>query len=836
MKATCLRSLPGLCGLLLLGWPPTLMSGQTRGATDPVPYSVNFTTTGQSMWGPANAPSNIDFTFTLFDEGWSEGGSENGIVDALGTQWGGSISGSTSGAVGLSLRFFNIGTGEVNATYPVRVVLDVPQANSFRDGEAVTIGSRFELLPGWSLTTSPPGGTLAINGRFGTSLAASGRVCVFGCSPSFDLLPRVNIPTDPFELFQVSSTGGIRFPNLLPSPPFPSPLVISTMPYQFGALLDPFGGVLGIEGPVDAPRVATAAVLSGDGRSIVAAGTHKFVDLAVDLDQYLTLVGVPPLGVQTNEGLSLVTGASFGYDIADLALLLEIAKRQSFSLLPTVKLTARFPQPLSFAVVDAGGATIQEGTGSAVTFDVGHSLRLIFPSGTRTPLQSTPTYELRNTFRSQSSFDFDERLVLSAGAFNLSTPSKSVTSEQVSTVCSFTWIAVGVCEFFGGILQTITHTITDVAPAVSVNLGPLAVATLVDEMQTVPLFPSGGGSGEWELQGFQAFTEAPFLLDPEDPRIVVTTDLASAVLASGGPAGALSQMITVRNEGDVPLSAVQLEDAVSSAIAGGTLTLLSVSSSTLTTNPTFNGGADVELLGGGAALGVGEEGVVRILWSVTPGSIYRVAVAATGTSPIGTVVSGEAFGELGVVAFEIIPDQVSAWSNGVLPVRILSQGIDASRIDAATVRLEGVPTSQYNLTASGDLILKYPLQSVLNALEMRLQSQAPILAVTAGAGGARAGQKVTAVVVGAALLGESGRLTADAATDVDRAGNANGSLDIGDLRMLVMAGRRPGGQGIASGLLNSSSDVSHVLVATGLLDDLTPFIGEDDLSVMTGGK
>jgi hypothetical protein len=355
-------------------------------------------------------------------------------------------------------------------------------------------------------------------------------------------------------------------------------------------------------------------------------------------------------------------------------------------------------------------------------------------------------------------------------------------------------------------------------------------------MQTVPLFPSGGGSGEWELQGFQAFTEAPFLLDPEDPRIVVTTELASAVLASGGPSGGLAQMITVRNEGDVPLSAAQIQDAVSSAIAGSGFTLVSAFSSTLTTNPAFDGATSVELLGDSEALDVGEEGVVRIVWSVTPGSVYSATVSGAGTSPIGTAVSAEAFGALGVVAFEIIPDQISAWSNGVLPVRIPSHGIEGSQIDAATVQLEGIPVSQYNLTASGDLILKYPLQLVLSALERRLQSQMPILAATAGTEVAPALREVTAADVGAALLGEQGRLTAEAATEVDRAGNADGRLDLGDLRLLVIAGRKPEGQRIAAGLLEATNGVQHVLVATGLLIDGTPFFGEDDLSVMTGGR
>ena len=824
----------GLGGLVMAQWPPPTLGAQTRGATVPVAHTMTFSTSGQSMWGPANAPSNLDFTLTLFDEGWSEGGTTESIANALGTQWGGSIGGSTSGAVGLSFRIFDIGTGEVRAEYPVRVVLDVPEPNSFRAGETVMIGTRFEVLPGWALATSPPGGTLAINGRFGTSLSATGKVCFFGCSLPFDLLPRVNIPTDPFELLRVSSQGGITFPAALP---LPRPPELQTLPYQFGALFDPIGGPLGFEGPVDAPRVTTAASLGGDGRSITAAGTHRFVDLSVDLDQYLTLLGVPPLGVQTNDALNLVTGASFGYDIADLALLLGISKRQTFTLIPRVTLTAGFPQPVVFAVLDAGGATVHAGTGQSVTFDVGHSLRIDVP-GSASPIAGTPTYELRNRFRSASSFEFDERLVLSAGRFELKTPSKSVTNETTTTVCSLPWLeaVADVCNFFGGVLETITHAVTSTAPAVNVNLGPLAQETLVDEVQTAPLFPASGGAGEWELQGFQPSIQAPFLLDPEDPRITVITQLASAALA-GGPSGAVQQVITVRNEGDVALSAAQLRDALTAAISGGSFGLLGVSAPTLSPNAAFDGASIVEVLDGADVLDVGEEGTVTIAWSVTPGNVYRAQVEASGTSPIGTAVADESSDALAVIAFEIIPDQVSAWSNGVLPVRILSDGIPASQIDAATVQLEGIPPSQWNLTSSGQLVLKYPLQHVLAELEQRLQSQMTVAAALGSASDVRSLGAVSVGDVGAAVLGESGRLSAEMQADVDRNGNANGRLDLGDLRRIVLAGRRAESERSMPGTPSFGAGVSmdHVLIATGYLVDGMRFIGEDDLSVMQQG-
>jgi len=801
-----------LWSVALVAALPLSLAGQTPGGRVQVSYTLPFSTQQQSMWGPADAPANIDFTIPLFDESWSESGTANGIFSAAGFQWGGSISGSTSGAVGLSFRIFGIGTGAVDLDYPVRVVLDLPEPNSFRDGDAVTIDSRFELLPGWKLATTPPGGALKVIGRFGTHLGASGKICLFGC-PDPITLANFGVPTDPFELFSVSSTAGITLPAVLP-PPFPQPLVIAELPYEFGAFPDLLGDVLGIAGPVDAPRVTTSATVGAD-RSLRASGVHRFVNLDVDLDHYLTFVGVPPLGFQSNPLLQLATGASFGYDVANMSLLLAISQQQTFTFLPRVTMTAHFPVSLEFAVLNADGSTAQSGAGTTVSFDVGQSLRVTTPAGARTPLPGTPTYGLANTFTSSSDFTFNERLVASAGRFSLHTPSRTVTTETVTYVCSVAGVFADVCEALGFILQAIVNTVTEVVPPADVDLGPLFVQTLVNETQISPLFPTGNRPGQWQLAGLQTFTEAPFVLDPEDPGIAVTTELASATLAVGGPSGAIVQTVTVRNEGDVSLSAAELRDAVAALLSGGTFQVLSVSSPTLVTDPAFDGSGNPALLAGGNSLPVGGEALVRVVMAVSPGSIYRANVRAAGRSPIGTDVAAEAAADLGVVEFEIIPDQVNAWSNGVLPTRIRSAGIGAGQIDLTTVRLEGIVPDQWNVTSNGDVILKFRLLAVLSALDQRLLAGVPIA-------GAAAAPGVTATL-------------ADLVTAV-----MNGAEKLENLRAFILAQRGGGGGGSGGfalpGLFASAQGAQRVLVVAGSLGNGTPFIGEDDLTVMHGGQ
>lgn len=800
---------PPVGGLLALlaALPATPLHAQAPGDRVQVSYTLPFSSHNQSMWGPADAPANLNFTVPLFDESWSENGTANGIFSQFGFSWGGSIGGSTAGRVGLSFRIFDIGTGDVDLDYPVRAVLDLPAPNSFRAGDVVTVGSHYELLPGWKLGTSPPGGALSLDGVFRTSLGASLQACFFDCA---GFAPGVNIPLRNFQIFAITSQGTLTLPAVLP-PPFPQPIVINTLPYQFGGLLDPIGPFLGFEGPVDGPRVTTSATVGADGRTLTAAGQHRFVDLTADLDQYLTFVGVPPLGFQTPAGLTLVSGASFGYDVANLALLFGVTQRQTFRFMPWLTLDAQFPIAVDFAVLNADGSTAATGNGMAVTFDVGQSLRITMPAGPRDPLPGTPTYGLANTFTSSTDFAFNERLVVSAGRFELVMPDANVTTQVTETVCrGFPGVLGEACELLGGVLETITTTVTNTVSIPDVHLGPLFSQELVNQTQTLPLFPTSGRSGQWQFAGLPTFTEAPFVLDPEDPRIAVATDLGSGVM-SGGPAGSILQTVRVRNEGDVPLSAAALRDAVAALLSGGTFTVISVSSPTLVTNPGFNGAGQPDLLGAGNSLPVGAEGEVQVVFGVNAGSIYRTDVHAAGRSPIGTDVSADASDRLGFVVFEIIPDQVSAWSNGVLPTRVFSTGIDAGQIDAAGLRLEGIAPEQWNLTSSGELIAKFRLPDVLAASDHRILASVPIPAASAGEP-ATLDQLVASVM--------------------------RGSGDLGELRAFVMAQRSARGvKGDGpTPFASAANGASRVLVLSGSLRDGTRLIGEDDLTVMQGGQ
>ncbi len=168
---------------------PLLVTAQTRGNTITQPYQFTFKTSGQSMWGPADAPANIDYRYSLWDVTWNVPTRQTGdVVTVVDWDFGGRIRGSTGGATGLAVRFHNVETGSVDLVYPVDIVVTLPEPNSFRDGDTVTIGSAYSLGPGWSFTTAPPAIDVTFDGRFGFQASSSVDVCLFGCT-GFPLTP-----------------------------------------------------------------------------------------------------------------------------------------------------------------------------------------------------------------------------------------------------------------------------------------------------------------------------------------------------------------------------------------------------------------------------------------------------------------------------------------------------------------------------------------------------------------------------------------------------------------------------------------------------------------------
>ena len=801
------------------------------------PFSATFTTANQSMWGPGTAPlNNFNRKMTVFDLGWAVGDTVGDIRNfdtfVAGTvAFGGEIGAFSTGDFSSTIEFTDVGTGNVGVVYPVEVTLGLPDPNTFRDGETITIPSSFLLRDGAALTTAAPRGGIDVRLSAAIAAGAHSKVCIFGCT-SFPLLPAFSFGESNMQLFSLGvDPDGQDFAQLFG-------LGRINLPHELTFIESEISG---LSGKFGLPKVHTASSVLADQRSLSAFGRDTFFNIKLDIDGFLSLK--IPLGFETPD----FHGAKMKYETVDLSAVFRIFQDQSFTFTPRVYATLVFPQPVHFWEVDGGGNEIAEGMASTITFEVGNTLKLVYPAGLRTPMTIEPTFSIRNQFTSRTTNEFREDLELTVGEFELKLPSFELFPSVTTDACYFATVTLDVADIIPDESCPVTTPAVR-SPEFDIDLGPLYHTSLFGLAQSQTLFPFAAGDcapgsdgcHRWELAGFNTVPGASIVLDPENPVIGVTTTLASALSTGTGPAGTLTQSITVSNQGDVPLTAAQVLDALTVSITGGGgFGVRTIVSPLLTENASFNGVGDRGTLTRADILAVGSSGNIAINLAVAPGNIFTTTLDADGTSQIvGTTVRAHAEASFGVFAFDVRPSSMNPGSNnGVLPVVVLSTpGMDAATIDPASVRLEGVAPLRWELVPRGalnDLTLKFDRQAIVAALQQRLAAGPVAVAAIQQPGP----ELPDPEIVAHALLGGPS-LTAAQAQAADR--NSNGRVDIGDLRALIQRttvaidlGTALGGPAAAPGGGGGSgpSGTSLTVVLTGMLRNGTPFMGENALTV-----
>ena len=466
-------------------------------------YTMTFQTSGQSIFGPIPSLKPSDKTFPLVSTSWTnKSDSTSNKTTVAGSQFGGGISGNTEGQFKLQAEFRDFDTGSVSANYPVEVTLFTPVQDSYRVGDLITIDSKWVRKPGASLTTTPPGGFIDVNGTLGLAASASAEVCLFACAGGLPLLP-------PFD-------GN--------NPPFTSSLIVNPVTQQLGPISskDRFeipvltSNKTGVGGHFGLPNVQTTDSIADDGISLEASGTDEnSVALSGDIDTWAGNFGAPfPLGFDTGP----IAGARFRYNILDLSTNFRMTQREEFKFTPTVMVRLDFPQAVRFTVRNQSGGFVSSGVSAQVTFEAGHRVEIVAPSN---EIQVTPNFFLRNTFSHDASTTFTQDLVVKAAEFFLQVPKKTVipgVPKVTKRVCA--------PDFLGGDCETITVTpeIPPVeSPDFNLNIGPLFTQTLAERSFTDELL-FDGNIAPWELGGFNTVTETSFELNPQfKPNAVITT-------------------------------------------------------------------------------------------------------------------------------------------------------------------------------------------------------------------------------------------------------------------------------------------------------------------------
>jgi uncharacterized repeat protein (TIGR01451 family)/gliding motility-associated-like protein len=133
------------------------------------------------------------------------------------------------------------------------------------------------------------------------------------------------------------------------------------------------------------------------------------------------------------------------------------------------------------------------------------------------------------------------------------------------------------------------------------------------------------------------------------PSIGVALAVKESVKQADGSFN-VAYLVTVKNTGNVPLTDVQLKDSIGTQIkAPATYTVVGPavfpngSTSSLTSNSSYNGTSNLNILGTGSTLGVGKEETIVVVYNVKPNGSTApvlgnvVASANGGTTPVKDV-------------------------------------------------------------------------------------------------------------------------------------------------------------------------------------------------------
>lgn len=568
---------------------------------------------------------------------------------------------------------------------------------------------------------------------------------------------------------------------------------------------------LGINGTLEAPSFHLSTTLQNG--ALVGTGDNQFGDLTLAT---LRLLGTaaPELDVlsygrsaskdfSVPDIISADASANIDYDLIDLKQDVRLSQDQTLKLTPAFHIAITLPAAANWTVLDHG-SPVANGTGNAV-FEPGQDLEVFLPD--TTPRSVVPRVTILPAVDDDVGFTLsgDTRYKSLFGKIDWS----AYVSDDVTNTTLLDW----------------SH---------SVGFGP-AVNNEIPGSSFSREIPAA--SAHFSLDPVNGPKLGAFTLDPENPIIAVSTSLANSVWTTGTAAGTVTQTIDLANRGDVPLHAVDLLNA----LAASGLDVNLIQSFDMTVNASFNGRDEAEALTAGQTIPVGDSAKIVIRWKADPGR-HSMALHAEGTSPIGTRVTADTTDAFGWYAMDVKPGQINARAQGETPVAVYgSAGLPVSDIDRSTLTLEGqapekIQVSDLNGDGLPDLMLHFGTQALVTALENRIAAVAAAASQTGL--NLAAPSPFTAQQVADALFG--GVTSGKEAMAMDRAGNGNGRLDLGDLRAAALGARSaapPASAGAAAGLASaakgnsSASTGAYTLVLNGNLKDGTEFWGEDSVTV-----
>ncbi|MBA4276244.1 Ig-like domain-containing protein [Flavobacterium sp.] len=127
----------------------------------------------------------------------------------------------------------------------------------------------------------------------------------------------------------------------------------------------------------------------------------------------------------------------------------------------------------------------------------------------------------------------------------------------------------------------------------------------------------------------------------ENALIGLAKTISSGPTNNGDGSYNITYTLLVSNDGEVPLSNIQVTDNLATTFSGATFTVNTITSPTLSVNSSYNGSSNVNLLATGNSLALYQTATIQLALTVTPTSTsaYSNTATASGTTPSGNNVT-----------------------------------------------------------------------------------------------------------------------------------------------------------------------------------------------------
>ncbi|MDG5799005.1 gliding motility-associated C-terminal domain-containing protein [Marinilabiliaceae bacterium ANBcel2] len=487
-----------------------LLSAQNQTTT----YEVTFRSENQNMWSDPDFEINIDVN--LFDVNWNQSGGFDGIRSIVGQKFGAGFNAATSGNMGMDFYLKNISGGTIEeVNYPVKIDFTVPETNSFKAGETITIESDFIIDPSASMNVNYP-----INGKTGANVSfdMNNNISVEGCMSGCGSTSR-NMPVNSdMDLFQISSKPGETFYPALQPPTdleflcYTPPSVIPYIKYDDNPLVD-LGGSEFFTGSLQLPNVSIENFERNPDNSLVGTGNSHYINSSIDITR--TLLSFSPYRLENTIAPPIIgCAAGLKYKIMSAEVMFDAINHQEFKFEPSIKAKIELPSKVEYRVL-SGNRTVKTGISSVIEYKVGHTLEIKFPCNFEY-LDLKPEFQLRNKFTNHTFDVYDVNLKMEALEFG-------IEFQRITVVPS-----IEICLPIVGCSST---------PAVVFNPPDLMMGPLWSRTFNIGTITRDWHKDSWELGGFQKLEGESFRISPE--RFTVELE-SSDIKCNGASTGSIN--------------------------------------------------------------------------------------------------------------------------------------------------------------------------------------------------------------------------------------------------------------------------------------------------------